>query len=215
VHYAPLDQVSGDIYDLLEVGPSCLRIFLADATGHGVQASLRTLVLKSAYDRLKGSFASPNDLLAALNAHLVREFPDGDLHCSACCVDVRPDSEGAEVSYSNAGGVPLYVLSADKAPWERYAEGPLLGVDQVLWPAPSSFRLKPGQLLVLASDGLVEQPNAQRQRFDARLATLDVGSAADAVVALERLLGEFQIFIAGTPLRDDVTVIIVGSPQQR
>jgi serine phosphatase RsbU (regulator of sigma subunit) len=212
-HYAPLDQVSGDIYDVLELTPGCLRIFLADATGHGVQASMRTLLLKSAYDRLKGSFADPSELLAALNAHLVGEFPDGDMHCAACCIDVRPDDNGAEVTYANAGGAPLYLLSADRAPRERYTGGPLLGVDVVAWPEPSSFRLARGQLLLLASDGLVEQPNRQRQRFDSHLSRLDLGSASDAGAALGKLLGEFERFLDGQKVNDDVTVIVLGSPE--
>jgi serine phosphatase RsbU (regulator of sigma subunit) len=211
-HYAPLDQVGGDIYDVLELESECVRIFLADATGHGVQASMRTLVLKIAYDRLKGLFASPNELLAALNAHLVSEFPDGDLHCSACCVDIRPDAHGANVSYSNAGAAPLYVLSPQKVAIERYAEGPLLGVDQVRWPEPSRFRLEPGQLLILASDGLVEQPNALRQRFDVQLGTLHLGSTKHAAAALEQLMGEFDRFLDGERMRDDVTVVVVGPP---
>jgi sigma-B regulation protein RsbU (phosphoserine phosphatase) len=211
-HYAPLEQVSGDIYDVLELEPNCVRVFLADATGHGVQAAMRTLVLKIAYDRLKGLFTSPSELLAALNAHLVSEFPDGDLHCSACCVDIRPDAHGADVTYSNAGAVPLYMLSPQRATTERYAEGPLLGVDQVRWPEPSRFRLEPGHLLLLASDGLVEQPNAQRQRFDARLTMLDFVSTKDAGTALQRLMAEFDRFLDGERLRDDVTVVVVGAP---
>jgi serine phosphatase RsbU (regulator of sigma subunit) len=209
-HYAPLDQVSGDIYDVTELEDGRLRIFLADATGHGVQASLRTLILKTAYDALKARAARPNDLLDALNARLVDEFPDGDLLCGACCVDVRPVTDGAEVTYANAGGVPLYVLAVHKAPWERYTDGPLLGADHVSWPEPSAFRLERGQLLLLATDGLMEQTNGHRQRFDARLVELDLGAVADAGAALGRLMLEFESFVAGQAVRDDVTVIVLG-----
>lgn len=211
-HYAPLDQVSGDIYAVTELADGRVRIFLADATGHGVQASLRTLILKGTYDALDAHAARPNDLLDALNERLVSEFPDSDLLCSACCVDVRPDGEGAEVTFSNAGGVPLYVLAAHTSPLERYLDGPLLGADRVTWPEPSTFRLERGQLLLLATDGLVEQPNARRERFDARLGELDLGAAADAKAALERVLLEFEAFRDGSAIRDDVTVLVLGCP---
>lgn len=213
-HYAPLDQVSGDIYDITELDDGRLRIFLADATGHGVQASLRTLILKSAYDALKAGAARPNDLLDALNARLVDEFPDGDLLCSALCVDVRPGPAGAEVTHANAGGVPLYVLAAHKAPWERYIDGPLLGADHVTWPEPSAFRLEPGQLLLLATDGLLEQTNDRRQRFDARLIELDLGAVPDAGAGLGRLMLEFEGFLEGQAVRDDVTAIMLSCPER-
>jgi serine phosphatase RsbU (regulator of sigma subunit) len=208
-HYAPLDQVGGDIYDVLELEPRCVRVFHADATGHGVQASMRTLLLKSAYDRLKVSFTSPRELLAALNAHLVSEFPDGDLHCSACCLDVHLDADGAAVTYANAGAVPLYVMSAGRPAREHYTEGPLLGVDQVPWPPSARFRLERGELLVVASDGFVEQPIAERQRFDTRLVALDLAGVRDAPAALARLMVEFDGFLASAPPRDDVTVIVL------
>ncbi|HTV22660.1 MAG TPA: SpoIIE family protein phosphatase [Polyangiaceae bacterium] len=209
-HYGPLDQVSGDIYDVTTLEDGRIRIFLADATGHGVQASLRTLILKSEYDALKMRAARPNDLLDALNARLVDEFPESDLLCSACCVDVRPGPHGAEVVHANAGGVPLYVLAAHKAPWERYVDGPLLGADHVTWPEPLAFQLERGQLLLIATDGLGEQTNTRRERFDARLVELDLGAVPDAGAALGRLMLEFEHFLDGTAVRDDVTVIVLG-----
>lgn len=214
-HYAALDQVGGDIYDVTELGAGRLRLFIADATGHGVQASLRTLLLKSAYDRLKARCETPRELLSELNAHLVREFPDGDLCCSACCIDLEPGPNGVEVSYANAGSAPIYLFSAKAAPGERYTEGPLLGIDDVSWPEPSRFALPPGQLLVMASDGLIEQPDRHRQRFDGRLLALDLGSARDASAALTLLLAAFQTFLDGHPVQDDVTVIVVAVPAAR
>jgi serine phosphatase RsbU (regulator of sigma subunit) len=170
------------------------------------------LLLKSAYDRLKALCTTPSQLLSELNAHLVREFPDGDLHCGACCVDLEPGPNAIEVRYSNAGSAPIYVFSAQSAPWERYTEGPLLGVDHVSWPEPSSFALLPGQVLVIASDGLIEQPDQRRRRFDSRLIELELGSAPDASAALGLLLAHFQTFLDGHPIKDDVTVIVVAVP---
>ena len=47
--YLPAEMVGGDIYDVFTLGPRRYRLFLADATGHGVQASLRTMVLRTKY----------------------------------------------------------------------------------------------------------------------------------------------------------------------
>ena len=57
--YPPADLVGGDIYDVCEVGDGHYRIFVADTTGHGVQASLRTMVLKNEIHRLKLDAATP------------------------------------------------------------------------------------------------------------------------------------------------------------
>ncbi|PKL11423.1 MAG: hypothetical protein CVV50_05730, partial [Spirochaetae bacterium HGW-Spirochaetae-6] len=42
VKYLPQMEVGGDIYDINKLGDGKYRIFLADATGHGVQAALTT-----------------------------------------------------------------------------------------------------------------------------------------------------------------------------
>jgi serine phosphatase RsbU (regulator of sigma subunit) len=209
-YYAPLEEVGGDIYDVLELGSGRVRIFLADATGHGVQASMRTLILKTAYDRLKTRCARPERLLEELNEHLVREFPDGDLHCSACCVDLTIEQGRMFLTYANAGGPPLYVLSATTAARELYVDGPLLGVDAVRWPAPLELHLGRGELLVVASDGLIEQQSAARQRFDGRLAQLQVSERCNAQLALEMLLAELEGFLEGQPLKDDLTVLVAA-----
>ena len=73
--YKPADLVGGDVYDVCEVRPGHYRVFLADTTGHGVQASLRTMVLKTEYDRVKLLFPNPAAVLGELNRAL-----GGDVH---------------------------------------------------------------------------------------------------------------------------------------
>lgn len=114
--YAPLEEVSGDIYDVCELDDGRLRVLLVDATGHGVQASMRTIFLKSTYDRLKWQSSDPARALSDLNDLLVAEFPDGELHSEACCLDLIPTSEGLAVSYASAGSSPLFVLTRDAPP---------------------------------------------------------------------------------------------------
>ena len=57
--YRPADLVGGDIYDVCSLGPGRFRVLVADTTGHGIQASLRTMVLKTEYDRIKLAARGP------------------------------------------------------------------------------------------------------------------------------------------------------------
>jgi serine phosphatase RsbU (regulator of sigma subunit) len=90
-------------------------------------------------------------------------------------------------------------------------DGPLLGVDEAPWPAAIELRLGRGELLVVASDGLIEQQGPERQRFDARLGQLRLGEGATAQLALESLLAELERFLNGQPLKDDLTVLVTAS----
>ncbi|HWA77146.1 MAG TPA: SpoIIE family protein phosphatase [Polyangiaceae bacterium] len=209
VHYAPLAQVSGDIYDVVELRPGHLRVLVADATGHGVQASMRTIYLKSAYDRVKLERADPSTVLARLNEHLVNEFPDGELHSEASCVDLERVPAGLQVSYASAGSTPLFVLSEGAPAREQYLGGPLLGVEHLPWPKPEHFHVAAGETLLICSDGLLEQWNAQRERFDAELVHFRLARNESAQETLARLIAAFQQFRGNEPLADDLTLIAV------
>jgi sigma-B regulation protein RsbU (phosphoserine phosphatase) len=209
MHHVPLERVSGDIFDVCEITRQHVRVLIADVTGHGVQACMRTIVLKSAYDRIKIHHSGPDTALSALNRYLVEEFPDGDLHCAALCVDLHRSVHGVDVVYVNAGAPPLFVFSKGSPPEEYYLEGPLLGVDEVAMPEPRRWRLQRGQLLLMASDGLTEQGDPDRRRFESELKG---GSAAPDVTAadgLATIIQRFEDFRGSSPVGDDVTAIAV------
>lgn len=207
--YVPLEEVSGDLYDVCELKDGRLRVLLVDATGHGVQASMRTIFLKSTYDRLKYDSSDPAHALAQLNELLVAEFPEGELHSEASCLDLEPRADGVEVSFASAGSSPLFVLSVEAPPREYFTGGPLLGVESVDWPPVERFRLAAGELLLVSSDGLFEQWDEQRRRFDAVLGELRrAPHGAEATLAL--LMRKLEAFRGAQPLADDVTVIAIG-----
>lgn len=203
--YFPLERVSGDIFDVCELGDGRLRIFLADATGHGVQASLRTVALKSAYDRVKLLHQRPQELLFALNERLVADFPGGELLCASACLDLRFGQQRIDVDYVNAGAEPLYVFSAEAGARAVYTSGPLLGGSRVSYPEAKQFELLPGELLLVASDGLVEQMNARHERFEDRIGTLRLQGSASSF--LSELMLAFHEFRGTTKVRDDITLI--------
>jgi serine phosphatase RsbU (regulator of sigma subunit) len=212
VRYVALERVSGDIYDVSPLEPplSGLRLFLADATGHGVQASMRTIVLKSAYDRLRPRERDPRRLLEALNAYIVHEFPEGELHASASYVEVSLTAKGADVTYLSAGGAPLYVFAPGAPAREVYAPGPLLGVDHVTMPEPERFELAANELLLVPSDGLVEQLDPERRRFEAELTALGLAEAPTAAAALDQVLAAFDAFRRTAKRTDDLTLLAVS-----
>ena len=91
----------------------------------------------------------------------------------------------------------------------HYVGGPLLGVEPMAWPKSEHFHLAAGELLLLCSDGLVEQLNDRRERFEGQLAEFRLMDGESAEGALGRLLTRFEAFRDREPLGDDVTVIAI------
>ena len=74
VRYLPLTEVGGDFFDITELRPGLVRVFLADATGHGVQAALITMAIKTLYESLKRGLYSVHELLYYLNNEFLHSF---------------------------------------------------------------------------------------------------------------------------------------------
>src|SRR5262249_5855435 len=49
VRYMPAAAVAGDIYDFIEIGPSCIGILVADVMGHGIPAALAASMAQLAF----------------------------------------------------------------------------------------------------------------------------------------------------------------------
>jgi serine phosphatase RsbU (regulator of sigma subunit) len=209
VKLMPLEQVSGDIIDVCLIDQETIRLFLADATGHGVQASMRTIFLKTTYDRIKTKRIEPNQVLEELNELLIAAELESDLHCTASCIDIYCGSNSIEVAFASAGGPPVYIRREGAVTCEVYCDGPLLGVSKTCVPKAPRFELSPGDELLMVSDGLIEQMNPNQMRFERELLASSTKSVSDASQSIDILLSALEKFRQIEPLNDDITVICV------
>jgi serine phosphatase RsbU (regulator of sigma subunit) len=207
--YKPAEIVGGDVFDVVALPEGGVRVFVADATGHGVQAALRTMILKSEYDRLRTVVASPAALLEQLSDRLVAGYPGLTLRSTAACVDVVPAASGATLRYASCAHPPLLIACGDTVD-EPYEPGPFLGVSAGARVGLVERTLAPGARLALYSDGVAEQWGEGGLAFGIGPvveALRTRGPLEDAVRALEaRLLA----FVGTRGLDDDATVVALA-----
>jgi len=206
--YKPAEVVGGDLYDVCEHAPGRFRIFLADATGHGVQASLRTMVLITEYDRVKLDAADPGAALARLNAALYAVYPGLEMRCSACCFDIEPhDGGGATVRYANAAHPPiLHVTPA--AVHEVYRPGPFLGMIESIALQVHTFEMAKGDRLLAYTDGICEQDDARGDSFGVdRVGRGIARRDIDLQRAVDALYDDLVSFAGARPIADDVALV--------
>jgi ligand-binding sensor domain-containing protein/serine phosphatase RsbU (regulator of sigma subunit) len=213
--YRPADLVGGDIYDVCEVSEGHFRVFLADTTGHGVQASLRTMVLKSEYDRAKLSREGPGRVLAELNRRLSTLYPDLAMRCSACCFDVIVDEDGASIRYANAAHPPLLRVSDGQVD-EIYASATFLGVVAEATYPEKDARLGPADRLLAYTDGICEQEDAAGTAFGVeRMGELLASHPRSAEEVVRDLDAALTKFVEGRPLEDDVVLLCIECAGER
>ncbi len=205
VAYRPLHRVGGDLYDVALLADGTVRLFIADATGHGVTAALSTMLIKSEYDAVKDEGGSPAATLGALNDRITRTYLKRAVMFTAAIVDLRPDR--ASLVYA-CGGHPGALLCTRGGIVELAEGGAFLGAaprqTYPEWTQP----LDDWHSLVLITDGVVEARNAAGQQFgDARLHAAIRDAAARDLSITAHVLAQLDAFVNAHAQTDDITLL--------
>lgn len=155
--FRPATWVSGDIYDVYRVDEKHVAFYVADAVGHGVAAGLLTMLIKQAMRSKVVSQDSyhvltPGETMGRLNSALLEQDLKNSQFVTACYCLLN--TETMELSYSRGGHpYPLHV-TADGGIRELKVEGGLLGIFVTQDFPFVTIQLRPGEKIVLYSDGI-------------------------------------------------------------
>jgi len=208
LHFSACDQTSGDTYDVVQSPDGRLLTAIADATGHGIGASLLTHAFQAALRTYLELLPDLESVTPRLNDRLVERSEDGHF-LSMLLIEL--DAERRRVQYVNAGH-PGLVLVRDGSVREYERTGMVLGVVAGQeYPVAGPVPLLPGDLLFLRTDGVDEAMNAERVMFGReRLHRVLVESAAErGREILERVHGALTEHRGGCAPDDDVTMIAI------
>ncbi|WAC22289.1 CHASE2 domain-containing protein [Blastomonas sp. SL216] len=199
-------SVGGDFYDIIRLDQDRIVILIADVTGKGVPAAL-FMALSKALSRsvLLRSPGGLAETAAMLNEELMRD--SGDALGLTMLLGIIDLATG-RAEFVNAGhDNPLRITTDGQVSEEAMEGGPPFCIMDYPWPA-EEIVLKPGEALVLITDGVTEAQNRQEQLFGndrTRAALLADQSSAGAMVA--SLRGAVRAFEDGADASDDLTVV--------
>jgi hypothetical protein len=132
-----------------------LEVALVDVSGKGVDAGTRALMLSGAFGGLLGS-VEPDRFLPACNDYLHRQRWDEGF---VTAVHLVIDLTTGEYIVESAGHPPAVQFDAGSGTWQvSSAKGIVLGVVTQMSTAPERGTLRPGDAMLLYTDGLVEAP---------------------------------------------------------
>ncbi|MYZ37734.1 MULTISPECIES: PP2C family protein-serine/threonine phosphatase [unclassified Streptomyces] len=156
-------------------GGRTLEVVLTDVSGKGMDAGSRALLLSGAFGGLLGSLP-PHGFLPAANGYLLRQDWDEGF---ATSIHLVLDLDSGDYELLSAGHLPALQLHAGSGRWEeKSGEGPLLGVYDGAQFDSAKGSLRPGDVLMLFTDGLVE------------------ASGRDLGEGIDRLTGEADRYVA-------------------
>jgi sigma-B regulation protein RsbU (phosphoserine phosphatase) len=210
--YLPADAaiVGGDFYDVFKVEHGYVLV-VGDVSGKGARAAGVTAVARHTIRSAALFGSSPAEILATLNQALFLGQTETEIEhfCTAAVLSVDPDDvPGLSFCLALAGHPPGLVVRGDGSHEEVGASGLAVGWYRDASFHQSSFRIAPGDALVLFTDGITEARAGAGllgvEGLAARLTGLESPSAADLVGALERLVSEDEVEV-----RDDVAALVL------
>lgn len=206
--YRTANEVGGDFYDLTRLPDGRVALMVADASGHGMAAGLVMAIANATLHTALDLDPDPERVLAMLNRTLCRT---GNRRTFMSAFYALLDPASGEMEYVCAGH-PFPLLRHQGGRTEELGRGGYpLGLRDPVPMARGAATVAPGDLLLLYTDGLPEALDAQGAEafgYERVHATLQLGGAPRQVH--DNILHSFDAHVGGEPLRDDLTLVVIG-----
>ncbi|MGK5092806.1 SpoIIE family protein phosphatase [Deltaproteobacteria bacterium TL4] len=208
--YMPMDQLGGDLYDFLDFREEKVGIFIADVTGHGVEAALLTFLVSGLFKTFAPGVHSPTIALKKLNEALLKKIQGNKFVTAAYCIY---DAKTQTLKFSSAGHPEGYLLrhkTQELLPLKT--GGTILGSfeDMPLF-EDLSLSLFPGDKVLMYTDGILETTNPHGEMFGKK--RLKEALKAHSDLPMAELIETLYLRILthmGNPqmkLNDDITLV--------
>ena len=206
------EEVGGDFYDFHDLGDGLLGVAIGDASGHGLPAAL---LVRDVVTGLRMGIEKELKV-AQVFSKLNRVIHRSRLSSRFISVFYAEVEAEGNLVYVNAGHQPPILFSTAPQPGQPFETELTVG-GTVIGPLPNAeFRrgfaqMRPGELLVACTDGILERRDAAGEFFDTRglRAAVHDTQGQPAQATLDRIF-EASIAWGGTrPWEDDATVVVL------
>jgi sigma-B regulation protein RsbU (phosphoserine phosphatase) len=205
--FEPCDAVGGDFWLGLVERDGSLVVVVADVVGHGVSAAMYAGMLRSTLEAARRADPDPARVQEALVQGI--DFFEASRYATLFYGQL---SSSGRLRYWSAGHPPAVLRRAAGGCSRLGATGPPLSlVFQKLVRGVAEVTLLPGDRLLVSSDGASEarDPVETELGVEGLERALDAAARSDLQAALGALRQRVLDHVAGRPLEDDVTLVLV------
>jgi phosphoserine phosphatase RsbU/P len=190
-------DIGGDFFDAVNT-PDGLAVVLADVSGKGVSAALLASVLQGMVYSHLGAGMPLTEIVTAVNRFFTSKHI-GEKYATMVIARLRHDGE---LEYVNCGHIPpVWICNREVL---RPGHGNLpVGLLAEATYASDRCQMKPGDRLILVTDGVTEAENARGDMFESERLEVVAGQST----SMDDIFAAVADFCGGTPLNDDCTVV--------
>lgn len=203
-------EVGGDFYDFIPVATNRMGILIGDVAGKGVASALYMAKLTSDTRLLAVREHDPVALVERINDLLCERSRRGMF---ATLLYMTLDAETREIEFVNAGHLPPVIWNAPEGRYQilKAGGGPPAGILPGCKYTSSRYILSPNDVILLATDGVVEAKGSGEERFGWERLEVTLRSGPSSADALYDRLGEaISRFTGDESPVDDTTVVLLS-----
>ncbi|MBI3646413.1 MAG: SpoIIE family protein phosphatase [Acidobacteriales bacterium] len=190
-------EIGGDFFDAVNT-PTGLAVVLADVSGKGVSAALLASILQGmVYSHLIAGMPL-TEIVTALNRFFTQKRI-GEKYATMIIARLRNDGE---LEYVNCGHVPPVWICNHEVLRPGHGNLPVGLLADAVYES-DRCQMKPGDRLIMVTDGVTEAENARGDMFDSERLEAVAGKST----SMDDVFAAVADFCGGTPLNDDCTVI--------
>jgi phosphoserine phosphatase RsbU/P len=222
--YEAAESVSGDFFSVTQLSDTEVAVLICDVTGHGVRAALVTAMIRALAEELKPLARDPGNFLRKLNGDLCAILKNTGSPMLTTAFYAVADCRTGALHFANAGHpkpllvhratgtiLPLVNASGRSQPALGLFDDPPYQTTETL--------LKPGDLLLLFTDGLYEVQGQHEELYSQERLTLDIKHLLShpSGVLFDELLKVIRGFALNGAFDDDVCLVgmdFIGLPQK-
>ena len=206
----PATTMGGDFYDYIPLPDGRIGLVIADVSGKGVPAAFFMAVARTNLRDLAVRHRSPGACLAQTNDVLCGQNPlDLFVTVFYCILDPATGL----LRYANGGHNPPLLRRADGAVEALSGTGGLvLGAMPGIAYPDHELQLRPGDRLVLYTDGVTEAFNAADEAYGTErlVQDLEARGAGSAAELMEHICRGVAGFVGAAAQSDDITLVVVS-----
>lgn len=206
----PFREVGGDYLDFIDSISERLCVLVADVSGKGLAAALIMVAFRAYFHATVINELAMRVVMARVN-RLVYDTTDGERFIT--CFYGLIDPENKRLLYISAGHNPPLLLRGDGTlEFLEQGGGLPLGIFETSRYSESVVEFRPGDILLMYTDGVVEARNKQDEEFGLKRLEEVVRAASgkrahEIVQAIITAVDEYSVDVGGP--EDDLTVSVV------
>jgi serine phosphatase RsbU (regulator of sigma subunit) len=200
--------VGGDFYDVITVDEDVFDVVVADATGHGLPAALQ---VRDVFTGLRMGLAREYKLTRTV-ARLNQIIHRSRLATKFVSMFLAEINLEGRVIYCNAGHPEAIAMRSDGSVSFLRTGGMILGPNPKARYTFGIDELKPGDMLMLYTDGITEargESDSEEYGRDRLIHALRTARHLDPIAIVDRVFSDVDDFTAVSPPADDQTVVVV------